>query len=66
MGVGLKLVRIECRERAWVALYLAMGWLLLTVLPSLVALSEIAGVAERVAPGLRPHRQAMGLLADLD
>jgi len=37
VGVGLKLARVECRERTWIALYLAMGWLLLAVLPWFVA-----------------------------
>jgi hemolysin III len=37
LGVGLKLGRVECRERTWIALYLAMGWLLLAVLPWFVA-----------------------------
>jgi hemolysin III len=37
VGVGLKLAGVECRERTWLALYLAMGWLLLPVLPSFVA-----------------------------
>jgi hemolysin III len=36
-GIGLKLARVECRERTWLALYLAMGWLLLAVLPWFVA-----------------------------
>jgi hemolysin III len=42
LGIGLKLGRIECRERTWLALYLAMGWLLLLVLPSLVATLSVA------------------------
>lgn len=37
LGVGLKLARIQCRERTWLGLYLAMGWLLLAVLPWFVA-----------------------------
>jgi len=37
LGVGLQVVGIEYRERVWVALYLAMGWLLLAVLPAFVA-----------------------------
>ena len=37
MGAGLTLAGIACRERVWLALYLAMGWLLLPVLPSFMA-----------------------------
>ncbi len=52
VGGGLKLARVECSRRVDLALYLGMGWLILTVMPWFVAALPAGMLALLLAGGV--------------